>query len=280
MTAHPPSPATVRKAQQFRELHVAGTFVMPCAWDAGSARLFEVAGFAAVGTTSGGVNWSNARPDYVYAVDRTTMLDAYGAMVQATALPVSGDLEDGYGTTPDEIGHTIQAAVDRGMVGGSIEDQDRSPEPGLLPIDEAVERVAVARETADMAGIEFTLTARAESYYGGVDDPFGDAVERANQYLDAGADCVFVPGPADLATISRLVNEVDGPISVGIGSGGGELTVQALADIGVRRISTGGALPRALAAVVKAASKEMLGGGTFSFAEGAMPESAINALFG
>lgn len=253
---------------------------MPCAWDAGSARLFEVAGFAAVGTTSGGVNWSNARPDYVYAVDRTTMLDAYGAMVQATALPVSGDLEDGYGTTPDEIGHTIQAAVDRGMVGGSIEDQDRSPEPGLLPIDEAVERVAVARETADMAGIEFTLTARAESYYGGVDDPFGDAVERANQYLDAGADCVFVPGPADLATISRLVNEVDGPISVGIGSGGGELTVQALADIGVRRISTGGALPRALAAVVKAASKEMLGGGTFSFAEGAMPESAINALFG
>lgn len=270
----------IRQAQTFRELHVAGTFVMPCAWDAGSARLFDVAGFDAIGTTSGGVNWSNARPDYVYAVDRDTMLDAYEAIVQATALPVSGDLEDGYGTTPDEVGNTIQAAIDRGMVGGSIEDQDRSAEPGLLPIEEAVERIAIARETADTAGIEFTLTARAESYFGGINDPFGDAVERANQYLEAGADCIFVPGPADLATISRLVTEVDGPISVGIGSGGGELTVPALADIGVRRISTGGALPRALAAAVKAASKEMLGGGTFSFTEGAMPESVINALFG
>lgn len=253
---------------------------MPCAWDAGSARLFEVAGFTAIGTTSGGVNWSNARPDYVYAVDRDTMLNAYGAIAQATALPVSGDLEDGYGANPDEVGNTIQAAVDRGLIGGSIEDQNRSPEPGLLPIDEAVERIAIAREAADMAGIEFTLTARAESYFGGVDDPFDDAVERANQYLAAGADCIFVPGPADLATIGRLVNEVDGPISVGIGSGGAELTVQALAEIGVRRISTGGALPRALVAAVKAASKEMLGAGTFTFADGAMPESAINALFG
>lgn len=275
----PVSPQTVRQAQAFRELHTADTFVMPCAWDAGSARLFEVAGFAAVGTTSGGVNWSNARPDYVYSVDRDIMLDAYGAIAHATALPVSGDLEDGYGTTPDEVGNTIQAAIDRGMVGGSIEDQSRSTEPGLIPLEEAVERIAAAREAADMAGIDFTLTARAESFFGGVDDPFADAVERANRYIEAGADCIFVPGPADLATIGRLVAEVDGPISVGIGSGGGELTVASLADVGVRRISTGGALPRALAAAVRKASKEMLGAGTFSFTEGAMGEATINELF-
>lgn len=251
---------------------------MPCAWDAGSARMFEVAGFAAIGTTSGGVNWSNARPDYVYSVERDTMLDAYGMIAQAVALPVSGDLEDGYGESAHDVGDTIQAAIDRGMVGGSIEDQDRSPEPGLISLDEAVERVAAAREVADIAGIEFTLTARAESYFGGVDDPFADAVERANSYLEAGADCIFVPGPADLATISRLVAEVDGPLSVGIGSGGGELTVASLADVGVRRISTGGALPRALAKAVMTASKEMLREGSFGFAADAMAESAINAL--
>lgn len=273
------SPLVVRKAQAFRALHLEGTFVMPCAWDAGSARLFDVAGFAAIGTTSGGVNWSNARPDYVYAVDRDTMLDAYGSVAEATSLPVSGDLEDGYGTTPDEVGNTIQAAIDRGLVGGSIEDQDRSTGPGLISVDAAVERIAAAREVADIAGIDFTLTARAESYFGGVEDPFRDAVERANLYLGAGADCIFVPGPADLATISRLVADVDGPISVGIGSGGAELSVESLADVGVRRISTGGALPRVLAAAALAASEEMLGAGTFSFAAGAMDETTLNALF-
>lgn len=273
------SAQTIRQAQAFRELHASGTFVMPCAWDAGSARLFEVAGFAAVGTTSGGVNWSNARPDYVYAVDRDTMLDAYADIAAATALPVSGDLEDGYGLTAEEVGDTIQAAIDRGMVGGSIEDQNRAAEPGLLDIGEAVERVVAAREAADAAGIDFTLTARAESFFGGVDQPFDDAVERANQYLAAGADCIFVPGPSDLASISRLVAAVDGPVSVGIGSGGGDLTVDALAEVGVRRISTGGALPRALAAAVTAASKEMLADGTFSFAGPAMNEARINAMF-
>ena len=252
---------------------------MPCAWDAGSAGLFEHAGFAAIGTTSGGVNWSNARPDYVYAVGRDEMLDAYAAIAFATSLPVSGDLEDGYGDHPDDVAGTIDRAIARGLIGGSIEDQNRSPEPGLRPIEDATERIAAAREAADASGIEFTITARAESYFGGVDDAFADAVERANRYVEAGADCIFVPGPADVATISRLVAEVDGPISVGIGSGGGELTVASLADVGVRRISTGGALPRALAAAVRAASNEMLGAGTFTFTNGAMGEATINSLF-
>lgn len=267
------------RAAAFRDLHQSGTFVMPCAWDAGSAGLFEHAGFAAIGTTSGGVNWSNARPDYVYAVGRDEMLDAYAAIAFATSLPVSGDLEDGYGDHPDEVAGTIDRAIARGLIGGSIEDQNRSPEPGLRPIEDATERIAAAREAADASGIEFTITARAESYFGGVDDAFADAVERANRYVEAGADCIFVPGPADVATISRLVAEVDGPISVGIGSGGGELTVASLADVGVRRISTGGALPRALAAAVRAASNEMLGAGTFTFTNGAMGEATINSLF-
>lgn len=260
-------------------MHESGTFVMPCAWDAGSARLFEIAGFDAVGTTSGGVNWSNARPDYVYEVDRDTMLDAYASTVEAVGLPVSGDLEDGYGITPDAVADTVQAAIDRGLVGGSIEDQDRSPGPSLIPVEEATERIAAAREAADAAGIEFTITARAESYFGGIDAPFADAVARANRYLEAGADCIFVPGPADLPTIGKLVNEVAGPVSVGIGSGGEALTVDALAEIGVRRISTGGALPRALAAMVMGASKEMLGSGSFSFAGNAISEAKVNSYF-
>ncbi len=267
------------KAQRFRRLHDTGTFVMPCAWDAGSAHMFERAGFAALGTTSGGVNWSRARPDYVYAIGRDTMLDAYQQVVDAVDLPVSGDLENGYGNSSDEVADTIRAAINRGLVGGSIEDQSPTLGPGLVPIEQAADNIAAARQVADSFHLDFTLTARAESYFGDIDNPFDDAVERANRYLGAGADCIFVPGPSDLATIRRLVDAVDGPVSVGIGSGGGELSVAALADVGVRRVSTGGALPRALYAVIEAAGREMLEHGTFSFTTTAIEEQAINDLF-
>lgn len=269
-----------RKAGIFRQLHESGTFVMPCAWDAGSAALFEHAGFESLGTTSGGVNWSAGRADYVYAVDRDTMLASYAQIAAGTSLPVSGDLEDGYGDDPNDVADTIDAAIAAGLVGGSIEDQDRSPEPGLRPIEDAVERVIAAREAADASGVEFTLTARAESFFGGVDDPFADAVERANRYVDAGADCIFVPGPSDLDTIARLVAAVDAPISVGIGSGGGELTVEQFAAVGVRRVSTGGALPRALMAQTLSAAKAMRRTGTFEFIEHTLPGTFVNDLLG
>lgn len=268
------------KARVFRELHTSsGIFVMPCAWDAGSARLLQSFGFTALGTTSGGVNWGAARADYVYATPRETMLEAYGAITSAVSIPVSGDLENGYGGRPEDVAATIRLSIEHGMVGGSIEDQSSDAKPGLLDKTHAAERVCAAREAADASGIEYTLTARAESYFGNVADPFSDAVERANCYRDAGADCIFVPGPSDLDTIQAVAGAVDAPLSVGIGSGGGDLDLVSLRDAGVRRVSTGGGLPRALYALIEEASREILQQGTFGYSTRALTEDHLNTLF-
>ncbi|MGI9597522.1 MAG: isocitrate lyase/PEP mutase family protein, partial [Acidimicrobiales bacterium] len=206
-------------AATFRDLHREGIFLMPCAWDAGSARVLQAAGFVALGTTSGGVNWSRGRQDYVYSVPRESMLAEYGEIAMAVSLPVSGDLENGYGQTPSEVGETIRAAIGAGMVGGSIEDQSDGPDPGLIPIELAAERIEAARRAADALLPDFTVTARAESYFAGVADPFDDAVERTNRYVEAGADCVFVPGLSDLDSLKRLVDSVGAPVSLGVGAG-------------------------------------------------------------
>lgn len=274
----PVSDAQRTRAAVFRGLHDDGIFVMPCAWDAGSARVLEDAGFAALGTTSGGVNWSRGRQDYVYSVPREAMLGDYESITSSVGLPVSGDLENGYGRTPGDVAATIRAAIGCGMVGGSIEDQSSEPGPQLIPISSAVERIAAARETADSLLPEFTITARAESFYGDVADPFTDAIERANRYVAAGADCVFVPGVSDLDSLQRLVDAVNAPVSLGVGSGGGSLDLDALRDAGIRRVSTGGALPRAMYALLAAASREMLQTGTFTYTERVVPEEEINAL--
>ena len=251
---------------------------MPCAWDAGSARLLEAAGFAAIGTTSGGVNWSRGRQDYVYTAPRAPMLADYGEVASAVDLPVSGDLENGYGATAVDVAETIREAIGLGMVGGSIEDQSSEPGTGLFPLEVAAERISAAREAADRLLPDFTITARAESFFGDVADPFADAVERANRYLEAGADCIFVPGVADLESLRVLVEAVAGPVSLGIGSGGGSLDLASLREVGIRRVSTGGALPRALYALLAAAGQEMLTSGTFAFTTTMFDENEINAL--
>lgn len=251
---------------------------MPCAWDAGSARLFEFVGFEALGTTSGGINWSDGRRDYVYSNDPDEMMEHGRRIVEAADLPVSGDLENGYGAQPEDVGDIIEAAIDAGLVGGSLEDQDFGSAPGLFPLNQAVERIAEAREVADQSTSSFTLTARAESFFGDIDDPFNDAVIRANAYVKAGADCIFVPGVQEIELIARLANEVDAPISVGIGSGGHQLTMAELQDAGVRRVSTGGSIPRLLYAAMATVTEELLTEGTFSFAEHAMDEVVLNQI--
>ena len=127
------------KGTAFRQLHESGIFVMPCAWDAISALLFQRAGFDAIATTSGGVNWSHGRPDYVYGVPRDEMLASYGEIAAATHLPLSGDLENGYGDTPSAAADCIRRAIDNGLVGGSIEDHSATHPSGLVPIELAVE---------------------------------------------------------------------------------------------------------------------------------------------
>ncbi len=271
----------MEKGRKFRALHEGpDIFVMPNAWDAGSAMLLAAAGCQAIGTTSGGVNWSRGCQDYVYHTPAEVMLEAYGDIAAAVGLPVSGDLENGYGESPVVVARTIRQSVEQGMVGGSIEDSTADPEKPLYDIDLAVERIAAAREAADATGVSYSLTARAETFYAGLDDPFGEAVRRANRYREAGADCIFVPGLVGADAIGGFVREVSAPVSVVMGLVGEPLTVADLGALGVRRISTGASIARAALATVRNAAREIMGQGSFGYAAAAIPDAEINAFFG
>ena len=272
-------------AVKFKRLHEqTSLFVMPCAWDAFSAILFEQAGFDCIGTTSGGVNWVRGRKDYVYSTPREEMLDAYGQIAQATSLPVSGDLENGYGSEPDEVAQTIKQSVSSGLVGGSIEDQGIVPDDDsysngrLLDFDLAVERIRAARSAADTTEFPYTLTARCEVYYTSDNKPFDESIKRLNAYREAGADCLFVPGLNKLDLLKQLVKEVDGPISFGMGATPTPLTLSMLEDIGITRVSTGGGLTRAMFAQCQKAVSEIRSDGTFGYLDHVMSEVQVNRL--
>ncbi len=272
-------------AEEFRALHEGSTlFVMPCAWDAFSALLFERAGFSCIGTTSGGVNWTKGRMDYAYNTPRSEMMLAYGEIATVTTLPVSGDLENGYGDDPEEVAETIRASIEQGMVGGSIEDQGTVPTDAdftngaLIEFDLAVERIRAAREAANASEFPYTLTARCEVYYTGCADPYKEAVVRLNAYRAAGADCLFVPGLNDLESLEQLVKDVDGPISFGMGATPEPLTLSMLEDVGILRVSTGGGLTRATFGLVQQSVNEMMTSGTFGYLSGALSEAQINRL--
>jgi len=268
-----------QKGQKFRALHESGIFVMPCAWDPISALLFQRAGFEALGTTSGGVNWAQGRPDYVYGVARNEMLAGYADIAAAVDLPLSGDLENGYGEDPSAVAECIRLAIDSGMVGGSIEDHSAEDLSSLLPVELAVEKIEAAREAADATDVIFTITGRAESMYFDVPNPLEDAIERANRYAAAGADCIFIPGLQDLETIRSTAAAIDAPLSIGIGTGGSAYTVTELEDAGVRRISTGGAVPRAIYTAIDQIGREMLDG-KFTFMDGIMGDTEVEEMFG
>lgn len=274
------------KADHFRALHLSdGIFVMPNAWDAGSAKLLAAQGFDAIATTSGGVNYARGRQDYVYEVPADEMLEEYRQIAEAVPVPVSGDLENGYGTDPETVAHTIRRSVDCGMVGGGIEDWTGDPAEPLYETGLAVERIRAAREAGDATGIAYTLTARCEIYSFDLPNRFAEAVRRGNLYADAGADCIFVPGLDDRDDLRRFVREVDAPISfvaglgeVGPGQNHPALSVAELADMGVRRISTGGSLYRTCFGALERAAEELFGSGTFSYTAGAIADADINAF--
>jgi len=273
------------KADAFKSLHEqSGAFLMPCAWDRFSALLFETGGFSCIGTTSGGVNWVNAREDYLYSTPKAEMLIAYGAIADATQLPVSADLENGYGGNDSDVADTISQSIRQGLVGGSIEDCKITPTDDgfsngeLYPLEIAVDRIKAARSAANDAPYHYTLTARCEVSYTKNTNPLAEAIDRLNAYRDAGADCLFVPGINDLDDLHQLVKEVDGPISFGMGASPEPLTVSMLEDIGIRRISTGGGLTRATFSVIQTAVQEMISTGDFSYLNDVMSESEVNSI--
>ncbi len=268
------------KAETFRDLHRGpGIFLMPNAWDAGSARMLASGGFAAIATTSAGIAFSLGLPDYEGAVTRTAMLDRIQDIAQCVDLPVSADLEAGYGREPAQVGTTIELAIAAGVVGGNIEDFTGISSAPLFNTVLATERIRAARAAADKTGVPFTLTARTDCYLVDVKHPFSQAVQRANNYREAGADCLFVPGASDPKTIAELVKEIDGPLTVVMGLTGSALTVSQLEDLGVRRISIGGSLARATYALMRKAVQEMTINGTFNYSNEQIPDAELCAFF-
>ena len=268
------------RAERFRALHArAGLFVIPNPWDAGSAAILARLGFEALATTSAGYAFSIGKPDAQGALDRDGTLANARAIVAATPLPVSADLENGFGDSPDACAETIRLAAQAGLVGGSIEDATGRAADPIYPFGLAVERVAAAAAAARATGFSFVLTARAENLISGRID-LADTVRRLQAFAAAGADVLYAPGlrtSEDIAAVVRAV--APKPVNVVMGLSGAVLSVDQLAALGVKRVSLGSSLARAAYGAFIGAATEVCEHGTFRFAERAIPYSEINALF-
>ncbi|MQR01278.1 isocitrate lyase/PEP mutase family protein [Glaciimonas soli] len=265
------------KASIFQALHQQqGAFIIPNPWDQGSAHLLEILGFKALATTSAGYAFTLGKADG--QVGREQMMRHLIELTSATTLPVSADLENGFGDAPEYVAETILLAGQSGVVGGSIEDSTGRADDPIYTIDVAAERIRAAAEAARSLPFKFTLTARAENFLVGRAD-LKDTIKRLQAYQDAGADVLFAPGLKTRDDIAAVVSSVDRPVNVIMGMAGVKLTLGDLADIGVKRVSTGSSLARvALAAFIKAA-KELQDQGTFNYADLVIPSPQINALF-
>jgi 2-methylisocitrate lyase-like PEP mutase family enzyme len=231
-------------------------------------------GFPAIATTSAGIAWSLGVLDGGL-VDRDTMLEHVGRIVAAVDLPVSADLEAGYGDTPEDVGRTVARAVELGVVGANLEDQAGGP---LFAIDEAADRIAAARAAAP-AGT-FVINARTDTWFGGTaGDVFAETVERATRYVEAGADCVFVPGVVEEEDVRRLVAAVPAPLNIVAGLA--SLTdAPTLFSLGVKRVSLGGSMARASLSFLERAGRELLDTGTLGFLDGAISYADLQRRLG
>jgi 2-methylisocitrate lyase-like PEP mutase family enzyme len=268
------------KAQTFQDLHspshLDGAFIIPNPWDIGTARVLEHLGFCALATTSMGFAFSTGRPDTT--VRREEMLEHVSVIASATELPVSADLESGYGRAPDVVAETVELAAQAGAVGGSIEDATAEPEQPIYDIGLAVDRVAAAAEAAHSLPFPFVLTARAENYLHGRPD-LADTIKRLQAYEEAGADVLYAPGLATRQDIVEVVRSVDRPVNVVMGLRGMQLTLAELSGIGVRRVSVGSALYRAALGAFVRAAEEMRSAGSFSFAAEAISPADVTAVW-
>jgi 2-methylisocitrate lyase-like PEP mutase family enzyme len=265
------------RAEAFKALHERpGIFAIPNPWDAGSAKLLASLGFEALATTSAGFAFSLGRPDGAGAVSREEALGHSRVIVEATRLPVSADLENGFGDEPETCAETIRLAAEAGLVGASIEDATGRPEDPIYPFDLSVERVKAAVKAARGLSFPFMLTARAENFLHGRPD-LKDTIRRLEAFADAGADVIYAPGLITREEIGAVVKAVaPKPVNV---LGGGSLSLNELAGLGVKRVSVGSALARAAYGEFLRAAEEIRREGSFDFAEKAVPFIKINAMF-
>lgn len=264
------------KAAAFKALHDSDEiFVIPNPWDAGSARLLASLGFAALATTSAGLAFALGRRDG--AVSRVEALANARAIVEAVDLPVSADLENGYGPTPEDAALTIRLAAEAGLVGGSIEDASGDAEKPIYEFNHAVERFTAAAEVTRKFGFPFMLVGRAENFLHGIND-LEDTIRRLQAYEKAGAEVLFAPNLPNLDAIRAVCAAVTKPVNVVMTfKGAGQVSVAQLAAAGVRRVSTGGALARAALGGLRQAANEVLHNGTFGYVDMIPTTPEINA---
>ncbi len=263
---------------RFRALHERGCFVIPNPWDVGSARVLERLGFEALATTSAGFAFSRGLPDAVDALTLDEVIAHVRELVEATALPVNADFQSGYAATSDGVAESVRRCVGTGVAGLSIEDATASD--ALFELEQAVERVAAARAAIDSAGADVLLTARAECFLVGHPEPLAESIRRLQAYSDAGADVLFAPGVREPDEISALVEAVaPTPVNVLVSANAG-ITVQTLAQLGVRRISVGSALSRVGWGAFLRAATALARKGSFAGLDGAASFDELNDIFG
>jgi len=274
-------PTQAEKAHIFQALHKRPEpFVIGNPWDAGTARILAGLGFPALSTTSAGLAFTLGRRDGTASVSREEALANARLIVEATALPVAADLENGYGHAPEDAAETIRLAAETaGLVGGSIEDASGDPEKPIYEFDHAVERIAAAVEAARALSFPFMLVARAENYLHGRRD-LDDTIRRLQAYEAAGASVLYAPGITQADDIRTVCASVSKPVNVLMGiKGAPALSVQELGALGVRRISLGSGFSRAALTSFYRAAREVADHGTFTFAEDTFYMSELMDLF-
>lgn len=273
-----PDPAELRA--KFRELHESGCFVMPNPWDAGTVRALERFGFEALATTSAGMAFSMAKPDSPKALEVDDVLAHVASIVEAATVPVNADFQAGYADDAQGVAENARRCVETGAAGLSIEDATGDAEAPLFELDEAVERMAAAREAVDAAAPDVLLTGRAECFLVGHPEPLEEAIRRLRAYSEAGADVLYAPGVREPDAIRALVEAVaPKPLNVLMANDAG-LTVADLTELGVRRISVGSGLARVAWGAVLDAAREIAVEGSFGGLAGGADFAELNELFG
>jgi 2-methylisocitrate lyase-like PEP mutase family enzyme len=265
-------------AAKFRALHESGCFVLPNPWDIGTAIYLERLGFKALATTSAGFAFSRGKPDG--GVPRDEMLAHIAEIVKATALPVNADFLAAYADKPQDVATNVQLCVETGVAGLSIEDSTGHSDRPLYEKKLAIERIRAARAAIDASKSGVVLTGRCEAWLVGDPDPLHTALDRLTAYSEAGADCLYAPAVSDPNEIAQIINAVaPKPVNVLVSGFNHHLTLSALADLGVRRISVGSGLALAAWGAFLRAAQEIQTAGTFKLLANSAPSAELNELF-
>jgi 2-methylisocitrate lyase-like PEP mutase family enzyme len=264
-----------QKYKALKALHErAGAFVIPNPWNAGTAKILTALGFEALATTSAGYAFSIGQEDSTADLTRDGILQNAKEIVEATHLPVSADLQDGFGPSPEICAETIRLASAIGLAGGSIEDATGDPDAPIYDFQLAVERVEAAAETAQTH--QFLLTARVENFLHGRPN-LEDTIRRLQSFADAGADVLYAPGLPSLEAIREVCSSVSKPVNVLMGLKGAAFSIEELAAVGVKRISVGGSFARAALGAFVRAAREVKEKGTFTYPTEAISHAEVSA---